>query len=359
MMPKAPKSRTLTCRECLYPKPHRNPDVEKYEVRTPARLEFPTPDKLDNHLKTKHRSAMYECNAIGCFKGASITKFQKPETLTQHIKDSHRPDSMFSCPIKTCNFGPSRLPEMIVHAHWAHSGDPTALKFTYRHDHIGWTHDISHIQQAVRAMMNAAPWLYSVCPVWNCRKSLMAGSKSLSVHLLEHSVEQLEEIREQLNGYSYEMRILSSTTTDDTVSHEISICIRCPACKQQCENDESFRGHLESNHLVAPGMIGHIETWKRDLQPFVYQGNAERFSRHPCWLQPTKYLQSKAERAKCSFPECSHTLKKPDDQHLGFLRAANAIKADLAPYCMEVLRHYPEFLTCHLLRTPNPQGAQT
>lgn len=356
-MPKAKKSRLLTCRRCLhYWRPQGN-----------QRLEFPTPDKLDDHLKSEHESAMHECNAIGCFKGASKTKFQKSETLTQHIKESHGPNTMFSCPIEACTFPPTGLDNTAIHIHWAHFKDPTRLRHGYRDSLKDWTDsrpdrwsphsgdvDASTPQigskdaSAVRAIMYAAPWMYLICPVWNCRKIVSGGYDKVSAHLLVHSVDQLDQTRERLAGYGYEVQHPLVTNINQTLASEISINLRCPACRVQCEDDECFRTHVESDHILAPGMFEHLQTWRNDIEPFTFP--------HPCWLSMHDVQISKFDSIKCSFPTCSYSMESHGDQHPGLLRASDDVKADLAPHRAVLLRHYPELLTHRLFQELLPSG---
>lgn len=349
-MPKAPKGRKLTCRSCLYPQKPRYRDSAPQSKR----LQFSTPDKLDEHLKAEHSSSMYECNAIGCFKGTSTTRFQKTETLTQHIKESHGPDSMFSCPENTCNFGPAKLDEMVVHIHWTHTGNIDLLRLTTQK----WQ-DWRHTKRAVRAVMNSAPWLYLMCPVWNCQKSISGGYDKAKAHLLGHSVDQLDCIREKLAEHGYEIQLHPNVGAGPDIRHTKSIHVKCPACKVCCEDDESFRRHLENDHLLAFGAADHFLTWRRDVKSKVCRDFHSRFDRHPCWIGAEGFRRRRVAHTVgkfvgCSFPSCSFVEPQEEDKHPSFLRAAEETKAELGPCRMEILRHYPDFLDHPLFEESSP-----
>jgi hypothetical protein len=216
-MSKVKTARHFTCNICANPKTHWS--GRKPEPRT---ITFPTSDGLDKHLREEHRSAMYSCTAIGCFKGTSAPKFQKPETLTQHIKESHKPDTVFSCPIETCAFEPSKLDGVAIHAYWMHSRN------------YGWLEDT----RVVSAVTNAATWMYFKCPVWNCRKLVSGDHKKISAHLLAHSPVVLDQVQSKLAADGYELSPIPITgQPENSLPHMSSIWIKCPACETRCEND--------------------------------------------------------------------------------------------------------------------------
>jgi hypothetical protein len=322
-MPKAKTPRHFTCRGC--------------DER------FPTSDGLDEHLQSKHKSAMYSCTAVGCFKGTSARKFQKSETLTQHIKESHKSDTVFSCVIKTCSFEPSELDDLAIHAHWMHTDLPSELdaRELQRPDH----------DASVDAVINAATWNYFRCPIWNCRKFVSGGYKKVSAHLLAHLPVELEIVQDRLAIDGYEIY--------RDVIHTASVQIKCPACDVRCEDDTKFKHHLETAHILArsPGTLEHFEQWTKDVLSWGPKRYAERVSRRPCWLNripvhkygwPSRFIHVDRDHKKsykCSHLMCSYSWKGVRESHPSFLRPVGEIVATLSPHRIQILRHHPDFIT--------------
>jgi hypothetical protein len=324
-MPKAKKPRHLTCNRCFG--------------------RFSTSDGLDKHLQTEHRSAMYSCTAVGCFKGTSAHKFQKPETLTQHIKESHKPDTIYTCPVKTCNFEPSKLDDVAVHIHWAHSKSPSEPSQS-----VCLARDCDEAS----GFINAATWKYFRCPIWNCRKFVSGGYNIVSVHLLAHSAIELEKVQDRLAVDGYEIRYAPNEfATSNGAPHTVARKIKCPACEVQCKGDTGFRHHIETNHMLAnsPGALDHFETWRKDIISWTTKENVEKSSRRPCWLERVNehdFYQSYRSRdiiGKCSYSTCPFRMGTKGEDHPSFLRTVEEVTADLWLHRIEILRHYPQFIT--------------
>jgi hypothetical protein len=347
-MPKVKTARHFTCKRCANPETHwsgRRPE--------PRTITFPTSDGLDKHLREEHRSAMYSCTAVGCFKGTSAPKFQKPETLTQHIKESHTPDTIFSCPIDTCTFEPSKLDDIAMHAYWMDSRNHGFLEDT----------------RVFSAVTNAATWMYFKCPVWNCRKLVSGGHKKISAHLLAHSPVVLDQVQSKLAEDGYELSPIQITgQPENSVPHMSSIWIKCPACETRCENDTKFEYHVEVDHMLAtsPEVLEHFESWKVDLMSWCNEQDAKHILSYPCWLDPVSrdkdvfWLLSSPRRRKalkCSYPTCSFVSTSAQNQHPSFLRPAEDIAASLWPHRMRILRHYRRFLTYPMFEehVPSPK----
>lgn len=215
-----------------------------------------------------------------------------------------------------------------------------------------------YTHRAIRATMNAAPWLYLVCPIWSCGRLIAGGFDKANTHLLGHSFDQLNQTREKLVGCGYELQALPSCDTGETDISEIAIRIKCPACKTKSKNAEEFRHHLETDHLLAPGAAEHFHTWRRDVRSKVLKEDENRFDRQPCWSGLREVTRRRAEGngrgyARCSFPSCSFVETWNCKEHPSFLRTAEEITLHLAPYRLEILRHYPEFLTLFIFREAN------
>jgi hypothetical protein len=334
------KPRHFTCRRCLKP----GKIAIKYYHMVPQTVKFPTSDGLDKHLQTKHNRAMYSCTAVGCYKGTSAPKFQRSETLTQHIKESHNPDTIFSCPVKTCTFDPSKLDDVAIHAHWMHTNYPTE---PYRNINFQ-----SGCKEVV-SFMNAATWRYFRCPVWDCRKFVSGGHEKVSAHLLAHFQIQLEGVQDELANDGYEIQFLSDViglSTDHP--NKSSVQIKCPACGVLSEDDTKFRHHLETSHMLAksPGMREHFETWRKDIMSGCREDLISELSRCPCWLTRERYsigfdrLDILDKGQKCSYSTCSFYGCR-HNSHPSFVRPTEEIAKDLWLHRVEILRHYPQFIT--------------
>jgi hypothetical protein len=288
---------------------------------------------------------MYSCNAVGCFKGKSAPKFQKPETLTQHIKESHNSDTIYACPIKSCNFEPSKLDHIAIHAHWMHTKTPSKVgaRGLRLQDH----------DASVDAVINAASWKYFRCPVWNCRKFVSGGHKKVSAHLLAHLPIELENVRDELAFDGYEIHNVHGLVALSTDTFRASsVKIKCPACEVRCESDVNFRHHIEANYMLARslGMREHFETWRADVISWTIQVYIEHVSHRPCWLDRGIHIRERLfgpgrEPLKCSYSTCSFHLRPGTEQHPSFLRPAEEIVTDLWLHRKRILRHYPQFIT--------------
>jgi hypothetical protein len=347
-MPIVKMARHFTCKRCA------NPLIDWSSGRRPEAIKttFSTSDELDKHLRTEHKSAMYSCTAVGCLKGKSAPKFQKPETLTQHIKESHAPDTIFSCPVKTCTFEPSKLDEVAIHAHWMHIKRPSEVG---TRQSLHRCHDAS-----IDAVINAASWNYFRCPIWNCRKFISGGFHKVSAHLLVHLPIELEKAQDQLASNGYEIHLDSD---DPGMSigfpHVSSVQIRCPVCKTQCQNDQNFKHHLEADHMIAgsPDMLEHFETWRKDVTSWTVQAVAKHVSHRPCWLHRVpgyrygvggvarRVVRHRSKFRTCSYSTCSFNWKQGGEDHPSFLRPAEDIATTIWPHRIRILRHYPQFLT--------------
>jgi hypothetical protein len=339
------KPRHFTCRRCLKP----GKIAIKYYHMVPQTVKFPTSDGLDKHLQTKHNRAMYSCTAVGCYKGTSAPKFQRSETLTQHIKESHNPDTFYTCPIKTCNLKPSKLDDVALHTHLMHTKPPSEVGA--RSLYKDYDHDAS-----VDAVINAASWKYFRCPIWNCRKFVSGGHKKVSTHLLEHSPIELENAQDELAMDGYEIQSGPSVVSLIGESmHSGPVQIKCPACEVRCENDAKFKHHIEASHMLAtsPGMLEHFETWRENIISWKRKEHAKAFRDLPCWLNEAKnknYWRSSARFRKCSYSTCSFHSENNGGDHPSFLRPAEEIATDLWPHRMGILRHYPQFITHPMLQ---------
>jgi hypothetical protein len=320
--------------------------MKKFHGAVPRTIEFSTSDGLDRHLQAQHESAMYSCTAVGCFKGTSATKFQKTETLTQHIKESHGPGVMFSCPSKTCTFEPSKLDDVAIHAHWMHTTNPSKIAAR------GWRHRLH--DATIDAMINAASWNYFRCPIWNCRKFVSGGHRKVNAHLLAHLPIELEKVQDELASDGYEIRYAPiDIAIDISAPHTISIHIKCPACGVRCEDETSFRDHFEAIHMIAKslGVLEHFKTWKEDVTSCSTNYFVKELSSRPCWLERVANPESYKLRAscdtslKCSYPTCSFALSKEETSHPSFLRPANEIVQELWSHRIKILRHFPQFIT--------------
>jgi hypothetical protein len=332
------KPRHLTCSKCLKP--------PKWLIESrgavPRTIEFPTSDGLDKHLHAEHRSLMYSCNAVGCFKGTSAPKFQKSETLTQHIKESHKPNALFSCPVRICSFEPSKLDDIAIHAYWVHRDLPSRVypRISQRKDH----------NASVDAVINAASWQYFRCPIWNCRKFISSGHKKVSAHLLAHLPILSESVQDKLANDGYEIHFAPSDVTPSAAArHTISIQIRCPACEVRCKNDAGFRQHIETAHMLAriPGMLEHFEQWRENVLSWSTKEYHDQIFHRPCWLERggvRSDFSSGREAQKCSYSTCTFIWEE-GRCHPSFLRPVEEIDTDLWLHRIEILRHYPQFIT--------------
>lgn len=335
-MPKLKQARHYTCAKCSNSKGHQN---------TISRtVTFPTADLLDKHLEAEHKSSMFTCTALGCFKSGSAPKFQKSETLTQHVKESHDFDTEYTCPIQRCSdhiF--TTIDDLASHANMKHMRPSIP---TSRSQH--------RVSEKIIPFYNAATWTYFRCPLQRCGKCLSGGHDKVSNHLNAHTQDELISVVEILEGLGYELNFLPIESTEGNPL-TTSVRIKCPACEARCDSDASFRCHIEADHMLAktPGMLEHFQTWRKDVKPWVYKEHAKRFPRRPCWMSTSDVLRSSASRSesgcKCSHPQCSFVMDVWNTEHPSFLRAAEEITTDLAPHRKELLRHYPEMSGCPML----------
>jgi hypothetical protein len=354
-MPKVKTARQFTCNRCANPVwPDR---------REPRKVTFPTSDELDKHLQAEHDSAMYSCTAVGCFKGTSAPKFQKPETLTQHIKESHNPDTIFSCPVKTCTFEPSGLDDVAIHVHWVHTTNPSEPFQPRRFERS------DRYCKEPRGFINAATWKYFRCPIWNCRKFVSGGHEKVSAHLLAHLPIELDNVRDELAFDGYEIHNAHSLVALSTGTlRASSVQIKCPACEVRCESDVKFRHHIETNHMLAksPGMREHFETWRADVLSWSLPEKIKHTSRRPCWLNRHTRLDGHGsadnlvsysyDSRQCSYAACSFVLESKEKRsHPSFLRSAKEIATGLWTHRAEILRHYPQFITCPMFQEQQPE----
>jgi hypothetical protein len=334
------KPRHFTCLKCLKPSKR----LIKYGDAIPQTIEFSTSDGLDKHLREEHRSTMYSCTAVGCFKGTSVPKFQKPETLTQHIKELHRSDTIYSCPMEGCSFGPCHLDHLVIHAHWTHTIVPSEV------------HERARFQRGCRGLssfMNAATWQYFRCPVWDCRKFVSGGHRKVSAHLLAHLPIELENVRDELAFDGYEIYNSHGLVALSSALRASSVQIKCPACEVRCESDADFRHHIEATHMLARfrGALEHFETWRKDIESWTVKQRLKKASQRPCWLESVpdsvfyQVSRSRETSRKCSYSTCPFQVWKGGEDHPSFLRTAGEIATDLWPHRMEILRHYPRFIT--------------
>lgn len=343
-MPKEKKARHFTCAQCLKP-------PGWYEIRrniTPQTLEFRTADDLDKHLKAKHRSAMFRCPAVGCFKGASARMFQKGETLTQHIKESHKPNTLYSCPVEECSFVPSGLDELAIHAYWIHKNEPTT--YSMRAD-LAWR------DRSVGPVFNAATWLYFRCPVWNCGTSLSGDYGCVSTHLLRHFPIELDRVRDKLAGFGYEIETDARLAMENNATQQTAVYIKCPACDVRCESGVSFRRHFEDGHMLerSPGASDHYGRLRHDIKSWTISDYSNQLRRRPCWDEsPFHWMLRKLKRGEdspqCSYPRCTFQLHDQRFTHPSLLRDAEDVVADLLPHRLGLLRQYPAFISHTLFR---------
>jgi hypothetical protein len=339
-MPKVKTARHFTCKRCA----HTKRDYWYGRTPEPRKVTFSTSDELDKHLRTEHRSAMYSCTAVGCFKGTSAPKFQKSETLTQHIKESHNPDTIFFCPFKTCGFGPSKLDDVAIHLHWTHTEAPLEVDTRVMY---------CNYNASVDAVINAASWKYFRCPVWDCRKFVSGGHKKVSAHLLAHLPVELENVRDELAFDGYDIHNSHGLVALSSALRASSVQIKCPACEVRCESDADFRYHIEATHMLArfPGALEHFETWRKDIESWTVKQSLKQASQRPCWLESVpdsvfyQVSRSRETSRKCSYSTCPFQVWKGGEDHPSFLRTAGEIATDLWPHRMEILRHYPRFIT--------------
>jgi hypothetical protein len=301
---------------------------------------------------------MYSCTAVGCFKGTSAPKFQKSETLTQHIKESHEPDTIFSCPVQTCTFEPSKLDDVAVHVHWAHSRDPSEPSQSFL-----WKSDCKEAS----GFINAATWNYLRCPIWNCRKFVSGGHKRVSAHLLAHLPIALESVQDKLASDGYEILFGPNEVTLSAGAHyAISVQIRCPACKVRCENDTKLREHIETVHMLSrlPGMLEHFGKWREAILSWTTKLYADQILSCPCWLEPESRQCWLAIRSdfrfgrkarKCSYSTCTFIWEERGC-HPSFWRPAEEIAKDLWLHRVEILRHYPQFITHTMFREQHAES---
>jgi hypothetical protein len=347
-MPKVKTARHFTCRRCA------NPLIEWTFGHRPEaiKITFSTSDELDKHLRTEHKSAMYSCTAVGCFRGTSAPKFQKAETLTQHIKELHNPDTIYTCPINTCNIEPSKLDHIAIHAHWTHTKNPSKIDLRGRQPR--------NYDAAVSAMINAASWSYFRCPIWNCRRFVSGGHEKVSAHLLEHLPIELESAQDGLAMNGYEIGVAPDTialSNDPLLTSSVHVQIRCPACGVRSDDDAEFRHHIETSHMLArsPGMREHFETWRADVMSRSLKVLIDRVFRRPCWLDRASYHDRHGRNSvfkscgvpqkKCSYPTCSFYPSSTNEEHPGFLRPAEEILTGLWPHRAQILRHFPQFIS--------------
>jgi hypothetical protein len=301
---------------------------------------------------------MYSCTAVGCFKGTSTPKFQKTETLTQHIKESHKPDTVFSCPVRTCPFEPSKLDDLVIHAHWMHTSNPSELLYQTRFQD-GW--------KEVSSFVNAASWKYFRCPIWDCRKFVSGGYEKVSAHLLAHSRVQLESGKDGLANGGYEIQFAPYVSRwSPGHPHGSSVQIRCPTCGVLSKDDAKFRHHIETSHMLAksPGMLEHFETWRKDIISQCrkgYMAANHNVEDRPCWLAQEIYyaglaridILSYGETVKCSYSTCSFDLKGTMNSHPSFLHPDSDLATDLWEHRVEILRHHPQFITHPMFQEPH------
>lgn len=339
-MPKEKKARHWTCNQCH------------------LKTSFSSTDELDKHLQTQHHSAMYSCTAVGCCKRTSAPKYQKSETLTQHIKESHTHDTIYLCPVKTCTFTPSRIDDLAIHAHWEHTKHPSQL--CYR-DASSSDNSVS-----VASIINAATWMYFRCPIWSCRKLFSGGHKKVSAHLLAHFPTELLKVQDALAIDGYQLRSnLEVLRPGDVSCQDISVHIKCPACKVLCENEKVFKHHIEADHMIedSPEALQHFDTWREDVISDSLKDNVELVSSRPCWLDRHIYprlgkseilLRSRVTSLKCTHSTCLFELIPGQKGHSSFLRSAESIATTLWPHRVQILRHYPQFLTYTMLQKQVP-----
>jgi hypothetical protein len=344
------KPRHFTCSKCL--KPSRR-SIEK-EGAVPQTIAFSTSEGLDKHLKAQHKTTMYSCTAVGCLKGTSAPKFQKSETLTQHIKESHKPDTLYTCPVEACSFEPSKLDDLVIHTHWMHTYEPTE-QYNRTNFQDGCKKVVSFI--------NAATWKYFRCPIWDCRKFVSGGHEKVSAHLLAHCQIQLEGVQDELANDGYEIQFVSdviglSTGHPDTSS----VQIKCPACGVLSEDDTKFRHHLETSHMLAksPGMREHFDTWRKGIMSGCRGCLISEVSRCPCWVLWESYpigfyrYNILDRDQECPYSTCSFQ-GGASKGHPSFLRPAEEIAKDLWLHRAEILRHYPQFITYPMFQEQNPE----
>jgi hypothetical protein len=342
-MPKEKTPRQFTCAKCPKPVETWSSHTRRYETAEPHTIRFRTAADLDKHLEVEHRTAMFRCTAVGCLKGALAPKFQKSETLTQHIKESHKPDTIYDCPVKDCTFLPSVLDDFAVHAYWTHSRDPATY---YSNHRLAWKDD------RIRPMFNAATWLYFRCPIWNCRKFISGGYNQVSTHLLKHFPIELEQVQHNLSGCGYELFPVRSSGVEGQATQKIMVHIKCPACDALCESGASFRRHLEADHILArsSGTSDHFETWRRNVESWTVTESMRHLAQSPCWMESTKALWIRSVRRKddprvCSYPGCSFQWNGYASQHPSLLRDVVDVIDDLFPHRMRILQHYPAFIS--------------
>jgi hypothetical protein len=342
-MPKEVTPRQFTCAKCLKPDTTFNFQTREYEKAEPQTIRFRMAADLDKHLEAEHGTAMFRCTAVGCLKGSSAPRFQKSETLTQHIKESHQPNTIYTCPVTDCAFEPSGLEDLVVHAFWTHKRKPTVYNlrsaYTWR-------------DGSVRPIFNAAPWLYFRCPIWNCRKIVSGGYNQVSTHLLKHLPIELEQVQHNLSGCGYEVLSARSPGVEGQATPKIMVHIRCPACDALCESGASFRRHLEADHILArsSGTSDHFETWRRDVRSWTATDFIGHLAQRPCWMESTNGLLIKSVKRGgnpqvCSYPGCSFQWNGHASQHPSLLRDVVDVVDDLFPYRMRLLQHYPAFIS--------------
>lgn len=345
-MPKEKKPRHFTCAKCL--RPRNKFWGNKSSAPASQTITFPTSTELDKHLQTQHRSRTYKCTARGCLgKGGSLRQFQRSVGLTDHIKQSHRADTIFSCPVGSCKFTPDVLDVVAVHVHWAHSYRP--------HEPSGRSTLMRSCDEA-RGFINAAAWMYFRCPVWNCCKILSTRYSESAAHLGKHSAFELGNVQDKLSNVGYEVALATDTTTSDATCR-ICIWIRCPVCEARCEDEECFRRHIQGKHMFSqsPGTLEHSETWRSDVLSWTAQHLANRTARSLCWLTMATYYTPRGSR-ECSYPGCSFRATSRRDEHPSFLSSIENVTMVLFPHRMRILRHWPDFLGQPMFQQPVRQA---
>lgn len=330
-MPKEKKPRHYTCAQCAAGRLR----YWRWVKAEPVTVTFPTTDDLDKHLREQHRSSMHRCTAVGCFKGQSAAMFQKSETLTQHIKETHKADTIFFCPLDTCDFGPARIDDLAVHAHWKHPWKT-------------WEFSLG-VHSQLSPFANAATWMYFRCPVWNCRQIFSNDYEKVCTHLATHSDVEVQGAKDQLIQDGYEIRHISGGVNRTGADQVFLVQIVCLACEARCASDAKFRDHLAASHILAstPGTMEHFRAWRGDIVAWSASQSKKYNSEVPCWIQEFVWLR-RPDRGtgsrRCS--ACSFELRQPGDgdRHPSLLRAVEDVITELLPHRMSILRHYPAFI---------------
>ncbi|KAI9775411.1 MAG: hypothetical protein M1839_001105 [Geoglossum umbratile] len=261
--------------------------------------------ELQRHMKKHGGPVKYPCTAVDCpSKRAAV--FYRLDKFRDHLRNTHNPDDLFTCPDPACTIEPLPLFISVIHAH-SHNSNAFGKR-------EGW-HWALKAFQVFDYSASKRP-----CPLEGCRKWL--PHTSVPAHLRSHEIGDL----------------IGRETDIAEAGYDISSgCTICPVCRQTSASPEIFAEHLVLHHLTVD--VEHFAAWREACRPFITYKMLPWGRLHP-WEHPPREglvcpmcgLQGAAGQSY--FPEFTHQRN--------FLAPFDWIDKDLQN---KILNLWPDFKT--------------